>query len=924
MGNNKYTYYNFKNDIEFSNTFHKETAFDSTKFKFLSNSGYSADGFGNTRNVKITGSRSNKNKPQLHFSNVFKIKTRSDLSSNSQLKEIKRLHFCKKVLPHISFRNSQLSPARGLDDKDRHVSSVFSRKCGSEPSSVFKINFQRNRVPDDMSTVWNSVCAPMFCNDNKLLSAKASRNRYSYCGLSRRFFNCQSKQMLASAANIKDNSIPSRIGLDFELREVCRKSYSKYRISRDTLGYGQKQEVSSSAEGTQTSYTASAAAIEENVFSKASLNHTRSIKLRKLCYSSGAFALPKLSTTPSYAAQSPSQEEICATKGGNERSLLVETCGKRIFLNTLATNYSSPRDRCIQPRLGSDAKRYFTIGQVGTESTGLAQQSQGIGCHTESDRSSSGGLERRQSINTIGQFDCISIPKKRRWSEIGSFNEANSRGMSTISKFTNKGDIPASTGPFQRYRRLFISRQTDPRVAPSPKCDITNISNIRYTSSGLVCVNSSACRPSVCLSRSAGRRSSVPQRLQQAVALSTSVDLPSTITHTTGFGSLEQLHRSVYNNCTPMEEVILETGPAEQSSQRACTSAEPDRNSGRCIDGTHLTQGERFNTGSLVDWSWDSLLQNWTPDEKAVLVNGWRKSTLISYKSAWNRWANWCIHNNISIIKPQSKDLAKFLAYLHVNKRFKPSTIQLYRSAVSTICEPHLGKKLSEDIFVRHVLKSIAQANPQSSRVPIWDPQQIVSWLQNNVPQEVTYFEASRRCAVILLLASGRRVHDLTLLRTSPQHLEDNGTDMILWPVFGSKTDTAKHRQSGWKLNSHEDQRICPVFWIRKVIDLSKTRRRSFQQLFITIHGEPKPASRTVIANWVRTVFKAAGIDATPGSARSAVASYNWINNVPIDMILQKGNWKQASTFHKHYCKEIINNTNSSGNQNLSKLFNSI
>ncbi|CAH0725475.1 unnamed protein product, partial [Brenthis ino] len=110
------------------------------------------------------------------------------------------------------------------------------------------------------------------------------------------------------------------------------------------------------------------------------------------------------------------------------------------------------------------------------------------------------------------------------------------------------------------------------------------------------------------------------------------------------------------------------------------------------------------------------------------------------------------------------------------------------------------------------LMKHTREANPPSSRVPIWDPQQVVSWLQNNVPQEVTYFEASRRCAVILLLVSGRRVHDLTLLRISPQHLEDNYTDMTLWPVFGSKTDTAEHQQSGWKLNVHEDQRICPLF----------------------------------------------------------------------------------------------------------------
>lgn len=313
-------------------------------------------------------------------------------------------------------------------------------------------------------------------------------------------------------------------------------------------------------------------------------------------------------------------------------------------------------------------------------------------------------------------------------------------------------------------------------------------------------------------------------------------------------------------------------------------------------------------------------LRTGPPQERDVLMSGWRKYTLSSYKSAWRRWGKWCENNNISAISPQAKDLAKFLAHLHLKEKLAPSTIHLHRSVVSTICEPFIGKKLSDHIFVRRVLKSVSQAKPKLNRIPIWDPQVVVHWMQSNNPDPISLFEANRRCATILLLASGRRVHDLTLLYSSPEHIVDDGTNIILWPIFGSKTDSARFQQSGWKLIPHVDNLLNPVYWIRKVRELSSNRRGSIQQHFITTQGEPKPASRTVIANWVKTVLKAAGIEASPGSSRSAVASYNWLCNLSIDSILKKGNWKQASTFYRHYCKEVKRSHNEII-PNLSSLF---
>ncbi|CAH2104341.1 unnamed protein product [Euphydryas editha] len=164
----------------------------------------------------------------------------------------------------------------------------------------------------------------------------------------------------------------------------------------------------------------------------------------------------------------------------------------------------------------------------------------------------------------------------------------------------------------------------------------------------------------------------------------------------------------------------------------------------------------------------------------------------------------------------------------------------------------------------QHTLKAIGVAKPKLVRPLItWDPRIVLEWLSANSPKE-TLFEISRRTATVLLLVSGRRVHDLTLLRISKGNYLDDGQNIYLIPAFGSKTD--RH-----ELSKHPDKNICPVSLVRCLIEITKQRRsdlRDLDNLFITICNKVKSASRTVIGNWVRTVLKDSGIDATPGSCR--------------------------------------------------------
>lgn len=82
------------------------------------------------------------------------------------------------------------------------------------------------------------------------------------------------------------------------------------------------------------------------------------------------------------------------------------------------------------------------------------------------------------------------------------------------------------------------------------------------------------------------------------------------------------------------------------------------------------------------------------------------------------------------------------------------STILVHKSAIATFCAEK-GENFSSDFLVRQTLKSISIARPREAHSQIWDIQIIFDWLLKKTDNP-SFFEASRRTAIILLLASDR------------------------------------------------------------------------------------------------------------------------------------------------------------------------
>lgn len=229
---------------------------------------------------------------------------------------------------------------------------------------------------------------------------------------------------------------------------------------------------------------------------------------------------------------------------------------------------------------------------------------------------------------------------------------------------------------------------------------------------------------------------------------------------------------------------------------------------------------------------------------------------------------------------------------------------------ISSLADPNGENRLSAHPLVKSMLKAIGirEISRSSSKSSIWNIEVLIKRLRSHPPDQDSIFQVSRHIAILLLLASGRRIHDLTLLSIGTEDYESHRNTITFWPIFGSKTDSIRHRQSGWKLSKAKQREFDMVRWVRRLIEISADRRKAVPgllQLFITTRGKVKEASTGIIAGWIKTIFKELNINTKPGSIRSAVASYRFEQGMELDEILKQGNWRGAENFFKYYCKEV-------------------
>ncbi|CAB3221129.1 unnamed protein product [Arctia plantaginis] len=566
--------------------------------------------------------------------------------------------------------------------------------------------------------------------------------------------------------------------------------------------------------------------------------------------------------------------------------------------------------RCIRPGVGSPTRWPCTVGNMEQRGERPSWQSKGDASYTKGNTKSRSALVQGNSASSKRQQDCYCLPAKRRRDQVRSITSTNKRSVSSSRPVPNKPEDATLTRNIQLSCRSPISSPQPTGVAPLSTVYRENISKIRSSCDRPVCVATGKSSSELCITGPERQPCDVSRCLLSEMELSLGLGLSTTLPSSQGISTSQLGLGNIPSGSTMVGTSFLESGRKSPCSSPTVRDPEPTSIPDRHSYMSATAKSPRNDLRDMeVLGGWSQNLKQWNNDQVELLKSSWRPSTRKTYKVAWNRWLTWTTKHAVNPFQPAGQNLARFLADLYIVEGLSYNSILLHKSVVCTLCNAEDAGALNSHTLVTHILKSIALKKPATKKPTIWDVDKLVTYLESYDIDKSNAFAVCRHTATLLLLCSGRRVHDLTLLAVDSTHLSESNDCLILWPLFGSKTDRINYRQSGWKLITNTtNKNVDPVFWIKHCITILKEKRQQggLVNLFINLGGKTKVASRTVIASWVKSLLLQAGIDAPAGSLRSAVASKSWLNNCPLDEILARGNWKSQNTFARYYCKQVV------------------
>lgn len=734
--------------------------------------------------------------------------------------------------------------------------------------------------------------------------------RITSSGISRRFSICKSRPQCAEKPDELRSKCFAKSRLVRKSREVSSTGYTKHRVSRHRVGHKcEREKVTRRENNSITSRLRKS--IEEMSMVVAARNFAyRPIGICSHGDSSGSLVHQTYSKGRSKASTRSAQSTLGNTTSCCQRLSLVDFKRESARENLHSRANDICDDGCIRRRLGCSDWRLSSDGKMVKRASCLAHKQERVVHRAHCSKRMPEYCSRPINYGSIRQQNGGFIPEESGRYQVCDIVRRDQKHPVTCQEPRSNDSIFLSARSLQLYSRLLVEGKKPSGLACHRRGHDENILKVGYPSDRSVCHQPIESSADVCFDRSMGHRGIVHQRIQSELELPTGMGLPSSTFNTQSASPPQPVLGNLPFDGSPLGNCVLEGGPEAESPRSSLSNTQCQQEFDRPVHQSLTAKSRRVLFRGLAHTGWSELIADLDPDDIDLVQSAWRDSTWRTYESAWKQWISWCRQNGKSPSSPRPQDVATYLAFLSRVRKLATSTILVHKSVVLTLADPTQEKRLAGHPLVTAIVKAIGikQFASLPTKSKIWNIKDLIGWLRSHSPTEDSIFQVSRHAALLLLLASGRRIHDLTLLSIDEEHCDRSSTTITFWPRFGSKTDNMKNRQSGWQLSDSGDPDLSLVKWVNCLIDLSGNRRGArsdLHSLFITTRGEVKAASRSVISGWLKAPFLDLGIKCSPGSIRSAVASNDFHNNVPLDSILKRGNWRGSETFFKHYCKSV-------------------
>ena len=347
------------------------------------------------------------------------------------------------------------------------------------------------------------------------------------------------------------------------------------------------------------------------------------------------------------------------------------------------------------------------------------------------------------------------------------------------------------------------------------------------------------------------------------------------------------------SNCTP-ERQLLTNGSTRESSSNDST---------------------RSSTVSRLDCIRNSLQSRGLSDKAiSLMCASWRSNTESSYSSSWRIWERWCLSEGVNPLCATIENVLEFLTdQFHQGKKY--STLNIYRSAISTTHTPVDGFQVGKHPLVSRLMKGAFNLRPPKPRhAGRWDVKQVLDFLKQKGPTaDLSVKDLTLKLSMLLALSNADRASDLCALDVRYLSLTPKGAEFQLVTLTKSARPD-RHFISFYP--SFQDETVCPVttlqLYLTRTADWRADQNRN--QLFLSINRPHHPVTPATVARWLKETLRMAGVstDFTAHSTRATAVSVAFDKGVSIKDILNTADLTSDSVFKKYYYKSLTSSVNQS------------
>ena len=502
--------------------------------------------------------------------------------------------------------------------------------------------------------------------------------------------------------------------------------------------------------------------------------------------------------------------------------------GPRFFINSNSYEAKSFQhdidDRCIRGCMGRDPSATKGNSSLANGMAGHVHELEGAESYPHVPASFPREATRPMCKDSFGQYNSPILPEERRISSLrGSIISLH--GASDFRP--GERDFVSANSPERKTKclsRSSIQEQSDQHgveVGSSILQDV--LSSVWRTPNRSLCDNREhkAASFHLTLSRRESRSLRCPESGLEPMVLSLPFSSCSVVRGDSGSSS--EVYRQGFPDRSFLANGNLVFRPGEEMPFQISSSGRSFPIPGE-RRGNFLPQVPFYFQTKRVDIIKDAVMRKGLTEEAAIILNYMhRDSTKRQYQSVWERFLEYLslmniIHDTVSVYT-----VINFLAF-HARRFDRAySTIAVYKNAVRY----PLWYGIKVDIDTREMSDFMRgmfgwKPKPKSTRLPKWDLNQLLEWFTSEEfwpPERCAPYRLLQKTLVLIMLGSGRRIHEIAALTDSYRREKDK-TITLFWPEgFKSKNysqdfipkDPSIRKMSHW-INSERDLRNCPVY----------------------------------------------------------------------------------------------------------------